>query len=89
MSFQVSWRTIPLSFILIFVSEVYKKVKNIKIYGVKVFPEKPYELAQSYELAPYELAQHPCIINFKFSHFIRLCWACLCPTKAIEQLDFE
>ena len=41
-------------------SETYKKVEFIKIDRLKVSPEKPYELARSYELAPYELAQHPC-----------------------------
>ena len=45
---------------IFFTSEVDKKVENVKINRLKVFPEKPYELARSYELAPYELAQHPC-----------------------------
>ena len=38
------------------------------------FPEKPYELARSYELAPYELAEHPCMICYsgflKTSYFL-------------------
>ena len=38
-------------------------MENIKKHRLKVFPEKPYELARSYELAPYELARHPCISN--------------------------
>ena len=61
MNFQVSLKTISLSLILIYAWEVYKKVEFIKIDRLKVSPEKPYELARSYELAPYELAQHPCI----------------------------
>ena len=36
-------------------------MENIKIHRLKVFPEKSYELARPYELAPYELAQHPSI----------------------------
>ena len=41
--------------------EVYKKVENTRIHGLKISPEKTYELARSNELAPYELAQHTCI----------------------------
>ena len=37
--------------------------KKITKNKFKLFPEKPYELAQSYELAPYELAKHPCILE--------------------------
>ena len=51
-------KPIFLSLILVYVSEVYKKVENIKINRSKVFPEKPYELARS-----YELAQHPCSLQ--------------------------
>ena len=36
-------------------------VENIIINEFKFFPEKQYESARSYELAPYELAEHPCI----------------------------
>ena len=57
----MSLKTISLSLIWIYVSETYKKVEFIKIDRLKVFPEKPYELARSYELEPYELAQHPCM----------------------------
>ena len=37
------------------IGNLKKKVENIKIHRLKVFPEKPYDLARS-----YELAQHPC-----------------------------
>ena len=42
-------KTLSLSLIWIYVLEVYKKVENIKMDRLKIFPEKP-----------YELAQHPC-----------------------------
>ena len=32
---------------------------------LKLFPKKLYELAQSYKLAPYELAQQPCLLPDK------------------------
>ena len=34
----------------------------MKINELKLSPEKPYELVKPYKLAPYELAEHPCIL---------------------------
>ena len=39
--------------------EVNKIVENITKNKFKLSPEKPYELAKSYEFASYELAEYP------------------------------
>ena len=36
---------------------------------LKIFPEKLYELARSYELAPFDLAQHPCMKFLRYESF--------------------
>ena len=39
----------------------YENYVHGTVNDFKFFPEKPYDLARSYKLAPYELAEHPCI----------------------------
>ena len=52
-----------------FFVQIFRISENIKKY-VHAFPEKAYELAKSYDLAPYELAQYPCIYFYKIYNFL-------------------
>ena len=43
------------------------KLENIKINRLKVFPEKPFELARS-----YDLAQHPCMFPLEILNSLKV-----------------
>ena len=45
------------------------KYRGVGLIRTMEIAKKSYELARSYELAPYELAQHPCILPSKLKSF--------------------